>query len=178
MTDTPRRQLVITPPAGIDDGVGRWIWALEDVRRRTLGALDGLDEAALDWSPDEQAHSIATLLYHIAAIEADWLYAEVLELEAFPEAAAALFPHDVAGADGRLTRIAGESLVQHRARLDAIRANVLDAVGGMSLEEFRRPRSLAAYDVTPEWVVYHLVQHESEHGGEILRLRRLLNSKF
>ncbi|MBP1082581.1 DinB family protein [Bacillus gobiensis] len=29
---------------------------------------------------------------------------------------------------------------------------------------------LADYDVTPEWVVYHLIEHESYHRGQIFQL--------
>jgi uncharacterized damage-inducible protein DinB len=32
-------------------------------------------------------------------------------------------------------------------------------------------RSLAEYDVTPEWVLHHMMQHEAEHRGQIGALR-------
>jgi uncharacterized damage-inducible protein DinB len=43
----------------------------------------------------------------------------------------------------------------------------------MTLQDFRRPRQLPEYDVTPEWILHHLMQHEAEHRGEmgILRTR-------
>ncbi len=34
-----------------------------------------------------------------------------------------------------------------------------------------RPRRLPGYDVTPCWVLHHLMQHEAEHRAEIARLR-------
>jgi uncharacterized damage-inducible protein DinB len=37
----------------------------------------------------------------------------------------------------------------------------------MTDDEFSRPRSLPAYDVSPAWVLHHLAQHEAEHRGEI-----------
>jgi uncharacterized damage-inducible protein DinB len=30
---------------------------------------------------------------------------------------------------------------------------------------------IRGYDVTPEWVVHHLMQHEAEHRGQIGELR-------
>jgi uncharacterized damage-inducible protein DinB len=36
---------------------------------------------------------------------------------------------------------------------------------------FRRVRRLSDCDVTPEWVIHHLMQHEAEHRGEIAALR-------
>jgi uncharacterized damage-inducible protein DinB len=43
----------------------------------------------------------------------------------------------------------------------------------MSLQEFRRVRVLPDYDVTPDYVLHHLMQHEAEHRGEIAMLRVL-----
>jgi uncharacterized damage-inducible protein DinB len=37
----------------------------------------------------------------------------------------------------------------------------------MDLTEFRRVRSLEYYDVTPEYVLHHLMQHEAEHRSQI-----------
>jgi uncharacterized damage-inducible protein DinB len=37
----------------------------------------------------------------------------------------------------------------------------------MTVAEFRRPRPVNFYLVTPEWVLHHLMQHEAEHRGQI-----------
>jgi uncharacterized damage-inducible protein DinB len=42
----------------------------------------------------------------------------------------------------------------------------------MSREEFRRPRKVEDYTVTPEWVIHHLIQHEAEHRGQIGEIRK------
>jgi hypothetical protein len=49
---------------------------------------------------------------------------------------------------------------------------LLDAYRRMDLAEFRRVRSLEDYDVTPEYVLHHLMQHEAEHHSQIGALRR------
>ena len=74
-------------------------------------------------------------------------------------------------AQGELTHASNESLAAHLLRLDAIRALLLDAFKGMSATEFRRPRRLERYDVTPGWVLHHLIQHEAEHRGQLLERR-------
>ncbi len=56
----------------------------------------------IDWCATERDNRIGTLLYHIAAIELDWLYVEVLEQE-FPADLDALFRYDVRDAQGRLS---------------------------------------------------------------------------
>ncbi len=56
-------------------------------------------------------------------------------------------------------------------RLKTVRARLLQVFQGMSLPDFRRARQLPEYDVTPEWVLHHLMQHEAEHRGQIGTLR-------
>ena len=75
-----------------------------------------------------------------------------------------------------------ENLIQQKIQeLEQLRHNLLQnircsdeparAYQQMSLEDFRRARVLEAYDVTPEWVLHHLCQHEAEHRDEIIALR-------
>jgi uncharacterized damage-inducible protein DinB len=170
--DARERKVVEALPAYAPE-IGRWLWALEDGRQLTKEALAGLDRRAVDWAPPDGGNSIGTLLYHIALIEADWLYVEVLEQESYPGEVAALLPHAHRDERGRLTQLQGVTLDEHLRRLDDIRERVLAAFREVKPEEFRRVRHLAPYDVTPEWVVHHLLQHEAEHRGEIALLREL-----
>ena len=43
----------------------------------------------------------------------------------------------------------------------------------MTLQAFRRPHPFPDYQVTAEWVVQHLIQHEAEHRGHLQQLRSL-----
>ena len=58
------------------------------------------------------------------------------------------------------------------ARMAASRQQVLTELRSLSAADFYRVRQLDAYDVTPEWVLYHLLEHEAGHRGEIGELRR------
>jgi uncharacterized damage-inducible protein DinB len=150
--------------------IGRWLWALQDTRQRTLRELDQLTPAMIDWPPAGNGSSIGTVLYHLAGIEADWLYVEVLE-QAIPPEVAALFPYPIRDEQGRLTQVEGLSLEQHLSRLETVRGLLLEVYEQMELSDFRRVRSLEHYEVTPEWVLHHLMQHEAEHRGQIGALR-------
>ncbi len=88
------RLLQITPLDGYDPEVGRWLWALQDVRRRyTLRLVKDLDERLVDWEgPDGQENAIGSLLYHIAVVEMGWLYGDVKQMTELPPAVKPDFP--------------------------------------------------------------------------------------
>ena len=159
-------QLRIEPLSATDPEIGRALWLLEGARRRLRRTLADLDESLLDWEPYPGGNSIGTLLYHIAAIEIDWLFCEVLEQE-FPAEVQAMLPYPVRDESGRLFPVTAVSLTTHLQRLDTARQLLLDVYANLTLADFRRARTLPQYHVTPEWVLYHLTQHETEHRGQI-----------
>lgn len=169
-TQTP---LSIAIPDTGDPIVARALWTLEEARRRTVRAIAGLPDAALEWAPTG-AHPIGTLLYHIAATEAEWICLDVLGQSNVVEPLRALFARGVRDVEGRLVSVVGETVADHLHRLAETRAYSLGTLGGMNYREFSRPRPMAleARTVTPEWVVHHLAQHEAEHRGQILQIRR------
>lgn len=170
MDSHEKKTLLVDTRLSDEPEIGRWLWALQDVRRRTIGELDGLSPAAVDWLPGDNDNTIGTVLYHIANIEADWLYVEVLE-EPFPPEVSALFPYVTRDEQGQLTQVEGITLEEHLGRLQRVRDLLLGAYRKMDRAEFRRLRSLPQYDVTPEWVLHHLMQHEAEHRSQIGALR-------
>ncbi len=167
-----KRILEVVALPGYAVEIGRALWMLEDTRRRTKDHLKGLSPAVLDWHASETDNTIGTLLYHMAAIELDWLYAEVLE-QAAPADLMVLFPYDVREHQGQLTPVKAGTLEAYVVRLDTTRATLLAAFRPLTLEDYRRLRWLEDYDVTPEWVLHHLMQHEAEHRGQIIEIRRL-----
>ncbi|MBK7894228.1 MAG: DinB family protein [Anaerolineaceae bacterium] len=165
-TETAVEQLQIEPLPATDPAIGRALWQLEGARGRLKELLATLNPDWLDWEPYPGGNSIGTLLYHIALIEIDWLFAEVLEQE-YSEAAKALLPYPDRDKSGRLFGVTAVSLPDHLQRLDTARQMLLDVFTNLSLADFRRARQLPHYHVTPEWVLFHLTQHETEHRGQI-----------
>lgn len=164
-----KKELAIQPVACADAHIARLLGMLQDTRKRTLRELENASQEDLDRQLPNLPNSINTLLYHIAAIEVSWLYDEVLQAD-FPPALHPLFPIDVRDEEGQLTRLSGTTLGEHLQRLEQVRAALLDAFSRMTLADLQRPRSLPDYDVTPEWVLHHLMQHEAEHRGHISAL--------
>ncbi len=170
-----RRMLQLTPIAGAEPEIGRWLDALEQARALTLRAVDGLDARTLDWEgPDGGDNAIGTLLYHLADVEIGWLYFDLRGTQPPPEVMADLpFSQDPQG-DPRLHRVLGVPLEEHVGRLQRTRRVFLDELRGTTLEDWRRARDPERedYSVTPEWVLFHLVEHESGHAYQIRSIRR------
>lgn len=167
MESKKRKELKLGEEQGFQPEAGHWVWALQDTRKKTLEVLAQIDQEALDWVPPYKGNSIGTLLYHITAIEADYLYGDLLGRGEFPEEIDSLLPLDIRDGQGQLSLMAGETLEEHLHRLEVIREALLKYLKNMPAEEFRRLRELPEYRVTPEWVLYHLMQHEAEHRGQI-----------
>lgn len=166
MTANQRDSLIVAHKRNPDPTIASLLWMMEDSRRLLLETVVGLDQVTLDWEPAIGGNSIGSLLYHIAAVEMDWLYTEVLEQDP-PAEILALFPADMREEDGHLARWRGEDLPTLEHRLAEVRHRLLDTYATMTPADFRRARSLPDYDVTPEWVLHHLLQDEATHRGEI-----------
>ncbi len=144
--------------------IGAALWRLQDARRRTLRLLRDVPADIVE--QETEGDSVGTILYHVALIEADWLYAEILE-QPIPDNLKSLMPEEDRDEGGVLTSIRDRSLEEHINLLSTIRETFLQMLRSMSREDFHRTRSLPDYDVSPAWVLHHLAQHEAEHRSEL-----------
>jgi uncharacterized damage-inducible protein DinB len=167
-----KETLSIQPLDGYPRPIGDALWRMQDSRSRTVEAVQDLPAAAIDYQAPGLQNLIGTLLYHIAAIEMDWLFEEILQ-QPWDSDIEALFSHPVRDEQGHLARVSGVSLDEHLERLAVTRRCFLDKARSLTLDDYTRLRELPPYDVTPEWVLYHLTRHEDEHRGEIHTIRTL-----
>ncbi|MBW7880735.1 MAG: DinB family protein [Anaerolineae bacterium] len=159
------------PLPGYTPSLAMALWQLEDSRRRTLRWLATVDPALVDWEPGggEAVNTLGTLLYHIGAIEIDWVFSDILQT-GFPADIDRIFDVDVRDELGRLSAVRGQSIDQHLHRLQVARHAVLDALRPMTETDYVRPRTMERYLVSPAWALHHLAQHEAEHRGEMMAL--------
>ncbi|HYI15856.1 MAG TPA: DinB family protein, partial [Thermomicrobiales bacterium] len=133
------------------------------------------DASRID-EPGPGGNSIGTILAHVAIIETDWLYVEILE-EDYPADLIALLPAEVRDGGGHLLATPGLPLARYLEALTAVRAKLVERVGALPPEDLYRVRSLPDYDVNPEWVLNHLVQHEAEHRAEVSLIRAVFEGR-
>ncbi|MEO8477682.1 MAG: DinB family protein [Actinomycetota bacterium] len=168
---TTDRALLILEPIADAPEVGRWLSALDDGRRETIRELEDVTDQMLDLAPQGAPNRIGTLLYHVALIELDWLLVDILGPGSGVAWPTDLAPLEDRDADGVLTAVEGETLGQHLARLERVRALLHEHLRSMNIEAFHAPRARERYDVSPAWVLHHLLQHEAEHRAHIAWVR-------
>jgi hypothetical protein len=167
---TERERLVLEPRDG-DPEIGRWLAALDEVRHDTLETLSPIPAGAVDLDADDGGDSVGTVLYHVALVEVDWVFTDVLDRQG--DIPKDLFPYDDRVEDGRLTPVLGGTLTEHLDRLARTRDLVLGVLGAMRPEEYHVARPRERFDVAADWVVFHLIDHEVEHRVRLSTLRHL-----
>ena len=161
-------------PAGGDAEIGRWLAALEEVRHDTMQVLREIPAEAVDRAPGDGGDTVGTVLYHVALVEVDWVFSDVLdEQDRIPRD---LFPFEDRVEDGHLMPVLGESMERHLERLADTRTLVLDVLGSMSPQDYHRAHVRERFDVAADWVVFHLIDHEVEHRVRLSTLRDALRT--
>lgn len=164
---------ILSPLAGFAPGWAEALWQLEDCRHRTLAALAEVDPDMVDVVPAGLDNTIGSLLYHIALIEADWLYADILEID-YPAWMYERFPDEDRDANGHLVP-ASRALIEHIDTLSHVRQRLLMELKSLDSLELVRVRETGSGRLTPQWVLHHLCQHEAEHRGQIQSARTVLD---
>ena len=159
----------LEPAPGYEPLVGLFVAMMEDTRSRLFHDLEGFDSFQLDRTPAGSPNSIGTLLYHIAAIELDWLYADLLGGEC-PVETAEWFPVDVREDNGRLTPVV-ELYERHISRLAWVRQRLLAELHGFSDADLDRTFNPGPQESGGGFILHHLMQHEAEHRGQIGEIR-------
>lgn len=170
---------VLEPATGVAPGIGHYIAQLTETRAELLRSLDGLTPEQLSWHPNDEVESIGTQLLHVAAVEWSWVFEEIFrrssdEYDGWEEAMPIR-----AG----IAQVSARPLSAFTDRLDRVRADIVRALTGLTDADLGR---LVA-DATPspgteagshlyaiDWILFHLVEHEAHHAGQVELLVRLL----
>ncbi len=174
------KQRVLAPVEGCALGVGLCLAAMEEVRAQLRGAVEELSDEIIARRLVPGAHSIGALVLHIGEAEWWWMHC-VVGGNAFAEEDPPAVCWDAllreAGGEDFATR--GLSARDCLAAVDDIREGttrrVLAALDDEDLERFFLYNwQETTREVGLRWVIHHLVDHEAQHKGQILMLKRLL----
>ncbi len=175
--------LLETPPGFRSATVGRFLWQMDEQRRRLVADSRGLSAAELGWQPAPGMNTIGMLLAHIAYAESH-LTQIGLEGRATSDTTAAIGLSEqeegmpLAEGAPPAPALAGRELAWFDGLLERARAGTRRVAMTLTDEdlarEVRRPRpdgSVRVFNVG--WVLYHMLEHEAGHHAQINLLRHL-----
>lgn len=162
----------VEPAVGGDAQIGLLKATWQDSTREWRKNLGDVEEAAIVWQPYSDAHSIGAVLLHMIACENYWIVKDILQQEVDPDDPAIRFDREVDQYSGTWPAPPAQPLSWYYAMQDANRAEVfalIDGVGDPALVRVRPDR----YEFTLRWVMAHLIEHDSYHGGQLVLLKEL-----
>lgn len=159
------------PLAGFPEPYGMLLAILEDGTREwigELGDLEALDAAAMTWRARAGGPTMGALMLHNIAVEYAWLVKTPTGVDFSDELAATLMWDDIDVDRGLWPDPPAQPFSWYLGLLKEQRERTLETA--KTWPEFGHvfPRSWG--DVTMGWIVGHVIQHESYHGGQIVLL--------
>lgn len=155
--------------------VSYWYSMLQEVRERLLNIVDDLNDEMLDFTPEERIfETIGTLLLHIAAIEWSWVFEDIDGLEMDYEK----FKHAFAlRSDVDIPQLKGKNKQFFLNQLKEVREKVFQRLTKFSDKDLDKIVESNANKFSIEWILFHILEHETMHTGQILLLRRLFEKQ-
>jgi uncharacterized damage-inducible protein DinB len=175
--------LLTTPEGFRSREVARFLWQMDEQRRALLADMRGLAPDELAWQPAPGMNTIGMLLAHIAYAEAHLTQVGLAgeatghaqDVIGITEADEGMpLPRDgrpPAALRGRALEFFDDLLARARARAKQVAAGLADADLDRVVTRARPDGTRRVFNVG--WVLYHILEHEAGHHGQINLLRHL-----
>ena len=160
---------------GFSTDIGFYLSGMEEVREQLREAVEEMSEEQIRRPAIPGAHSIAALVLHIGEAEWWWIQSILTGHKVTDEIRNAPYWDVLKDPDGfsRKTYSAEFCL----AEIKKIRAQTVETLSSFNDSQFDRvftfERRGETHDLTPRWILHHLIDHEAQHKGQILMLKRL-----
>jgi uncharacterized damage-inducible protein DinB len=169
-------QYTLVPAAGFQTGIGSYLSGMEEVRAQLREALEGMSDEQIARRAVEGAHPIGALALHCVAAEWLWMRRTIDGSELMREDRRTAHMDALEDPDGFAAK--GFSAEYCLNALDAIRLKTRERFASFSDDDLDRLYSFVrqgrTFEVSLRWTLHHLIDHEAQHKGQILMLKRLL----
>lgn len=150
-------------------------WMLEDVRKETLSGIDHLSKEQLFQTPVEGESCIGSYLMHFAECDLSWL--EILSGAEQPSdlKKRSYFDkwYDVPEPEPPKEAL---EINEYLETIAATRKNFLDYISSIDDNELEKEvviqRKSGERKFTKKWIIYHIIEHEAHHRGQMFMLIR------
>jgi uncharacterized damage-inducible protein DinB len=160
----------VAPLPGYSQDYGILLASLQDSTREWRDELGEPDVDTITWQPYPNGYSIGGQLLHIGAAEVFWVEMFCLGRK-HPEEMKSLMNADMDVDKGLWPTPPAEPIAYYYNTLDRIRARTLESVKAFAPSDTQKDHWI--HQVTFRWVLSHVIQHDSYHGGQAVMLAEL-----
>ncbi len=175
MNDKKSTPYTLEKDRNLSPRISLWFSMMREVRKRLLKKLEPLSDEEIDYTPDERKiETIGTLLLHIAGVEWGWIFQDLdgkeMDFEKWKHGFALLPNVD-------LPQLKGKGKEFYLNRLSEVREEVDQRLKRLQDDDLDRIVTFEGEEHSIEWILFHLVEHEAMHVGQISVLSRMFRKK-
>ena len=161
----------VEPLPGYREDIGLLLASLEDSTREWRGEMGEPPIEAITWQIKPGSYSIGGLLLHIAEVELYWFEEFAAGKTLDPEEMKRLMSDEIKQDEGKWPTPPAEPISWYYAMHDDIRRRILETLKGVDPDCKYDKRS--DMSTTLRWVLAHVVEHDSYHGGQAVLLHEV-----
>jgi uncharacterized damage-inducible protein DinB len=170
---------VLNTVSGFGREIGLYLAGMEEVREQVRAAVSEMTDAQIQQPAIPRAHSIGALVLHIG--EAEWYWMQMVVSGHMLSEEDRLAPYWDVLKDPEGFAEKGYSVdfcLQEITKLREQTKGTLSSFNDSDLERtFSIQRRGQMHEQTLRWILHHLIDHEAQHKGQILMLKRLQGLK-
>ncbi len=160
----------LTYNIGYSPKVSSYLAMFENNRERLFHQLKDVTDQMLDYTPnDKTVETIGTLLLHIAATEKDWISVVIDNQE--PDNG--IWKYAIATRFDDLKQLKEKGLQFYLDKLNETREKTVNRFRRFTDEELKEVVTYTSDTFTIEWILFHLINHEAMHLGQISLLNKV-----
>ncbi|HLA12302.1 MAG TPA: DinB family protein [Pyrinomonadaceae bacterium] len=166
---------MLTPYPGLSREIGLYLSGMEEVREQVRAAVAGLSNEEIGRPAFLGAHPIGALVLHIGEAEWWWMKCIVSGHELTEHDRKAPYWDVLNDPQGFASHNYSAQFCLEQ--IETIRNQTRDLLFARNDKDLEHVHSLTRKGVTTDhtlrWILHHLIDHEAQHKGQILMLRRL-----
>jgi uncharacterized damage-inducible protein DinB len=174
VSNMPRKTL--NPIPGFTTEIGFYLGGMEEVREQLREAVEGMSDVHIGRPAISDAHAIGALVLHIGEAEWYWMQCVVSGHRVTEEIRCAPYWDVLEDPQGFSDKsYSAEFCLNEIKKVREQTYETLAAFKDSDLERiFSIERDGETHERSLRWILHHLIDHEAQHKGQILMLKRLL----
>lgn len=170
----PRKTLNSIP--GFSNEIGFYLGGMEEVREQLREAVEGMSDDQIGRPAIPGAHAIGALVLHIGEAEWYWMQCIVSGQKVTDQIRSKSYWDVLEDPQGFSDKgFSAEFCLNEIKTIREQTKGTLAAFRDPDLERiFSYERRGETHEQSLRWILHHLIDHEAQHKGQILMLKRLL----